>query len=69
MVQLWINLPKSYKMTIPKYQAIVKSNIPTLELRNISLRIISGDYKGLKGPAKTFTNLNILILQQKKRET
>ncbi len=27
-VQLWVNLPKSHKMTTPKYQALTRQSIP-----------------------------------------
>ncbi len=29
-VQLWVDLPKEYKMTAPKYQALTRENIPEL---------------------------------------
>ncbi len=32
MVQLWVNLPKSHKMTPPKYQAINAQDIPSVAL-------------------------------------
>tara|TARA_B100000674_G_C37902736_1_gene944555 strand:- start:458 stop:1330 length:873 start_codon:yes stop_codon:yes gene_type:complete len=67
MVQLWINLPKSRKMTKPKYQAIIKQNIPIIEQDQVSLRVISGEYKDVNGPAKTFTNLNIFDIKAKKK--
>lgn len=31
-VQLWVNLPKAYKMTTPRYQTLLNSDIPTVEL-------------------------------------
>ena len=51
--QLWINLPASKKMTTPKYQEIKSSSIPTVTLKNkINIRIICGEYNGVKGPVK-----------------
>ena len=32
MCQLWVNLPKKHKMTKPRYQPILKEQIPTVEL-------------------------------------
>ena len=32
MVQLWVNLPAKYKMSPPRYQSILNSQIPTLSL-------------------------------------
>ena len=61
MVQIWINLPKKNKMTAPKYQGIEKENIPMIKLTNeIKMRLIAGEYRKQKGPAKTFTNINIM---------
>src|SRR4030095_4408271 len=54
-IQLWVNLPKDAKSTKPKYQDLKSADIPLLEENGNILRIIAGDYKGLKAPAKTFT--------------
>jgi redox-sensitive bicupin YhaK (pirin superfamily) len=32
MAQLWVNLPAAHKMGPPKYQAILKQNIPSISL-------------------------------------
>ncbi|WP_367897698.1 pirin family protein [Leptospira sp. WS58.C1] len=60
-VQLWVNLPKEYKMTKPKYQSIKKENIPVIQLPNGAgnVRVIAGDFNGTKGPASTFTPINL----------
>lgn len=60
--QLWVNLPAKFKMTDPSYQTIEASTIPTAPLEGDvgSIRIIAGQYKDLKGPARTFTPLNVL---------
>ena len=61
MVQLWVNLPAKYKMSPPKYQAI--SNI---EMENINLgenglvELIAGNYQDQKGPAYTFSPVNLM---------
>ena len=40
-------------MTTPKYQEIKSSSIPTVTLENkINIRIICGEYNGVKGPVK-----------------
>ncbi len=60
-VQIWVNLPKVHKMTKPKYQGIKKEHIPVVPLPNEAgtLRVIAGDYLGTKGPASTFTPINL----------
>jgi len=61
MVQLWVNLPAKDKMTRPGYQAITSAEIPSVTLSNNSgeLRVIAGEFASLKGPATTFSPLNV----------
>ena len=63
--QLWINLPAKYKQTKPGYQDIPSSKIPRVLLQDNKsyLRIISGEQMGVKGPAKTFTRINVFDIQ------
>ena len=60
MVQLWVNLPKSQKMSKPRYQGITKAQIPVIELEGGGhARVIAGELLGRLGPAKTFTAVNL----------
>ncbi len=61
MVQLWVNLPAKDKMSPPKYQAIANADIPTVAIADGkgSARIIAGDLETIKGPATTFTPVNL----------
>jgi redox-sensitive bicupin YhaK (pirin superfamily) len=60
MVQLWVNLPKAHKMSAPGYQGIAKDSIPVVELGGGSLgRVIAGELNGARGPARTFTPMNV----------
>jgi len=65
MVQLWVNLPARDKMTAPRYQGILDSQIPRIELPDNqgSIRIIAGEYAGMKGPANTFTPIHLWDLR------
>lgn len=66
MIQLWVNLPKAYKMSAPRYQAITKEQIPVIELGTGShARVIAGELAGIKGPAKTFTAVNLFDVRVK----
>ncbi|MDD3916467.1 MAG: pirin family protein [Synergistaceae bacterium] len=47
--QLWLNLPAKDKMTEPKYNDIVRENVPTVAEEGLNIRIISGNYKGTDG--------------------
>jgi redox-sensitive bicupin YhaK (pirin superfamily) len=60
MVQLWVNLPKKDKITKPKYQGIESHDIPSISLgASTNLRVIAGELEGIKGPASTFTEINM----------
>jgi quercetin 2,3-dioxygenase len=61
MVQLWVNLPAKYKMTPAKYQAIENSMINRFLLKDkkSTVEVIAGEYKGTKGPATTFSPVNL----------
>jgi hypothetical protein len=47
--QLWLNLPRSEKMTEPKYFEIRKENIPLYKGAGFNVGVISGSYEGVKG--------------------
>ena len=60
MVQLWVNLPKADKMSKPGYQAITKEQIPVVKFASGGhARVIAGELNGTKGPAHTFTAINV----------
>jgi hypothetical protein len=61
MVQLWVNLPAKDKMSPPRYQEILDRMIPRVPIEggNGLVRVISGNYQGAQGPAKTFTPLDL----------
>jgi redox-sensitive bicupin YhaK (pirin superfamily) len=61
MVQLWVNLPAKDKMEPGAYQGITAAQIPTVELPEGAgrLRIIAGEHDGIRGPARTFTPINV----------
>jgi redox-sensitive bicupin YhaK (pirin superfamily) len=66
MVQLWVNLPKAHKMSPPRYQAITREQIPTVSLGEAGhARVIAGELEGVRGPANTFTPLNVLDVRLK----
>jgi quercetin 2,3-dioxygenase len=61
VAQLWVNLPAAKKMSAPRYQAITAAQIPAVELPGGvgRLRVIGGRYGEVRGPAHTFTELNV----------
>jgi redox-sensitive bicupin YhaK (pirin superfamily) len=61
MVQLWVNLRAKDKTAPPGYQTLLKAQIPEVALPQNAgtVRVIAGEYAGNKGPAKTFTPINL----------
>lgn len=61
MVQLWVNLPAKDKMSTPKYQAIKNADMKIVDLgENGFVEIIAGEFQGEKGPAQTFSPVNLM---------
>jgi len=61
MVQLWVNLPAKDKNASPGYQTLLDRDIPAVELPDGAgtLRVIAGAYDGHRGPAHTFTPIDL----------
>jgi redox-sensitive bicupin YhaK (pirin superfamily) len=71
MVQLWVNLPANKKMATPSYQAILDQHIPRVELDHQAgtARIIAGQLGPVRGPAHTFTPMNVIDFKFNKGST
>jgi quercetin 2,3-dioxygenase len=71
MVQLWVNLPAKYKLTPVKYQAITNSDMVKVFLNDGKsyVEIVAGKYNGLKGPAKTFSPVDLFNARLLKGDT
>ena len=61
MVQLWVNLPAKDKMTPARYQAIESNEIPVVHFADDAgqIRVIAGTFRDVKGPASTFSSINV----------
>ncbi len=68
MIQLWVNLSKKDKLTAPKYQSLVGSqmNKATLPGGSGEVSVIAGSFNGVKGSASTFTEINMLNIRLNK---
>ncbi|HXV67945.1 MAG TPA: pirin family protein [Nitrospira sp.] len=66
-IQLWVNLPRSFKMSKPRYQTLISDEIPVVELAGGAgrLRVIAGEFRGRKGPAETFSPVHLYDLRLK----
>jgi redox-sensitive bicupin YhaK (pirin superfamily) len=61
MMQLWVNLPKKDKTVPPGYQPILSAEIPQVQVEGGGMvRVIAGEYAGMRGPAHTFTPIIML---------
>lgn len=65
MVQLWVNLPAKDKSASPGYQTLLAADIPNISLPNNggTVRVIAGEFLDTKGPARTFTPINLWDIQ------
>lgn len=65
MVQLWVNLPAKDKNAAPGYQSLLDREIPSVALPDGAgtLRVIAGAYDGRRGPARTFTQIDLWDLR------
>ncbi len=50
--QLWANMPAKKKMTDPRYQGFTADQIPTVEKEGVTVRVISGEALGARGPVQ-----------------
>ena len=61
MIQLWVNLPRTDKLTKPRYQTIKDADIPKVAIGDKAhARIIAGELNGVTGPAQTFTPVDLI---------
>ncbi|WP_295672364.1 pirin family protein [uncultured Mucilaginibacter sp.] len=65
MVQLWVNLPAKDKLTGPNYQAITADQMGKVALDNDGgiVNVIAGSFNQQKGPATTFTPVNMFDIR------
>jgi len=68
MVQIWVNLPKAFKGTDPKYQSITREDYGVAILPNDAgeVEVIAGEFNGVKGPARTYSPMTLMNIRMKK---
>lgn len=61
-IQLWVNLPRTLKMTDPRYQDIRGGAVALLSTADggALLRVIAGDVDGHRGPGVTHTPISLV---------
>ncbi|MGD9743041.1 MAG: pirin family protein [Dongiaceae bacterium] len=71
MVQLWVNLPAKSKNGDPGYQTLLDREIPAVELPDDAgtLRVIAGEHDGHRGPARSFTPIDLWDVRLRRGKT
>jgi redox-sensitive bicupin YhaK (pirin superfamily) len=60
-LQLWLNLPQSFKMTAPAYHDIEPGNVPEITGSGSKVRIIAGSFQGKDGTFRgTYVDATLL---------
>ena len=54
-VQLWVNLPRKFKMEAPHYQDLPAETFAVARFPGGEARVVAGDLLGARGPAVTYT--------------
>ena len=59
ILQLWVNLPPSLKMTAPRYVGLQRDQIPVVETETgrVRVHLVSGEFQGVKGPVDSLTGV------------
>lgn len=67
MAQIWVNLPAAHKMSAPKYQSLTTDHIGVYPVGNqgSEVRVIAGSFRGTRGPASTFTPVEMYDIRLK----
>jgi quercetin 2,3-dioxygenase len=69
MAQLWVNLPRAHKMDPPGYQAILAKDMGRVPLPQDGglVRILAGEFQGVRGPARTHTPVSVFDVRLESR--
>ncbi|PTN09231.1 hypothetical protein C8N47_10571 [Mangrovibacterium marinum] len=69
ILQLWVNLPAKAKMCPPYYRGLQKDDIPTISSddRLTTVKLISGEYRGQKGPFESGIGLQLQTIDLKQK--
>lgn len=57
VIQLWMNLPATYKMVKPSYTGLQQADIPQVEFDGGIVHLISGTFEDKTGPVNSLTDL------------
>jgi quercetin 2,3-dioxygenase len=57
LLQLWLNLPKKDRATVPRLQELSLQDAPGLSENSVSIKLYSGSLAGLTSPVQNYTPL------------
>ena len=60
LLQLWLNLPRQHKMTAPRYQNLLASDVPNFHGENVLAKVYSGHSNGVSSPLSHFVPFDFL---------
>lgn len=60
IIQFWVNTPAAHKMEVPYYLPLSENETPMLKGKGFEVQIVAGQYKGIQGPAKTFSPMLLM---------
>lgn len=63
ILQLWVNLPKSLKMTEPRYIGYQRDEIPSFEQNQVRVNLVAGHWEDKKGALHSLTGINIMTIE------
>ena len=59
-IQFWVNTPAKHKMEAPYYLPLTDENTPKVTRDKATIGVVSGNFEGVKGPAKTYSPQTLL---------
>jgi redox-sensitive bicupin YhaK (pirin superfamily) len=62
-VQLWVNLPRKFKMEAPHYQDLPAEKFAVAKFAGGEARVVAGELLGARGPAVTYTPIGAAHLK------
>jgi redox-sensitive bicupin YhaK (pirin superfamily) len=62
-IQIWVALPKKFEEIDPTFQHCPSQSLPNIQNDGIHLKIIAGNFNGLKSPVNTYSPLFLLELK------